>query len=133
MPRLLRLVLVLRVPTLLGVGLLSATATSAGAHEERPAVFPDGTGTRPTFLGYDNSNHRVVCRPESRARIAKMPDGERKRLAPRGVLPQLHGDLPAAGIGSSAGDRGARWGRPAAAVLAGDVLLDVLDVVARCA
>ena len=40
MPRLLRLVLVLCVPALLAAGLLSATATSAGAHEERPAVVP---------------------------------------------------------------------------------------------
>ena len=80
MPRLLRLVLLLFVPALLAGGLLAATATSAGAHEERPAQFPDGTGKRPAFLGYDNPNSRVVCRPGSRARIAKMPDGGRKRL-----------------------------------------------------
>ena len=79
MPRLLRLVLVLCVPALLVAGLLAATATSARAHEERPAEFPDGSGTRPTFLGYDNPNHRVVCRPDSRARIAGMPDGNVKR------------------------------------------------------
>ena len=80
MPRLLRLVLVLCVPALLVAGLLAATATAARAHEERPAEFPDGTGKRPTFLGYDNPNNRVVCRPESRARIAAMPEGRTKRL-----------------------------------------------------
>lgn len=79
MPRLLRLVLVLSVPTLLVAGLLSATATSARAHEERPAEFPDGSGKRPTFLGYDNPHNRVVCRPESRSRIATMPAGQVKR------------------------------------------------------
>ena len=80
MPRLLRLVIALFVPTLLAGGLLVAASTSASAHEERPAQFPDGKGHRPSFLGYDNPNSRVVCRPESRSRIEKMPAGERKRL-----------------------------------------------------
>ena len=37
-------------------------------------------GTVPKFLGYDNPNSRVVCRPESRNRIEKMPAGKRKQL-----------------------------------------------------
>ena len=44
------------------------------------AQFPDGKGHRPSFKGYDNPNSRVVCRPESRARIEKMPASQRKRL-----------------------------------------------------
>jgi hypothetical protein len=80
MPRLLRLVLVPCVPALLVAGLLAAASTPARAHEERPAEFPDGSGKRPTFLGYDNPDNRVVCRPGSRARIARMPAGKVKRL-----------------------------------------------------
>lgn len=83
MPRLLRLVLALFVPALLAAGLLSATAGPAGAHEERPARFPDGSGHRPKFLGYDNPNSRVVCRPESAARIAAMPAGNLKSINQR--------------------------------------------------
>jgi hypothetical protein len=83
MPRRIRLVLALFIPTLLAAGLVTATATSASAHEERPAEFPDGKGMRPTFLGYDNPQARVVCRPESRARIAKMPAGSTKRVNER--------------------------------------------------
>ncbi len=54
-------------------------ASPASAHEEREASFPDGTGKRPAFLGLDNPRHRVVCRPDSRERIAKMPAGPLKR------------------------------------------------------
>jgi hypothetical protein len=54
-------------------------AAPASAHEERPASFPDGTGKRPAFLGLDNPRHRVVCRPDSRRRIAGMPAGALKR------------------------------------------------------
>lgn len=78
MPRPLRLVLALFVPALLSAGLLAVSATPAGAHEERPARFPDGSGHRPSFLGYDNPNSRVVCRPESAARISAMPAGKLK-------------------------------------------------------
>ncbi len=49
--------------------------TPATAHEERPAQFPDGTGHRPQFLGYDNPLQRVVCRPDSAATIRSMPPG----------------------------------------------------------
>ncbi|CAI9405046.1 right-handed parallel beta-helix repeat-containing protein [Nocardioides sp. T2.26MG-1] len=50
-------------------------AGPAAAHEERPAQFPDGTGHRPSFLGYDNPRQRVVCQRDSAGRIAAMPDG----------------------------------------------------------
>ncbi|MDQ4084613.1 MAG: hypothetical protein M3165_02240, partial [Actinomycetota bacterium] len=49
-------------------------APLASAHEERPAEFPDGSGTRPSYLGLDNPRHRVVCRPGSERRINAMPD-----------------------------------------------------------
>ncbi len=58
-----------------GVGL----SAPASAHEERPAVFPDGTGSRPAFLGLDNPRHRVVCRPNSDDLVAAMPRGPLKR------------------------------------------------------
>ena len=53
--------------------------TAASAHEEREAVFPDGAGKRPQFLGLANPERRVVCRPQSRGRIAEMPPGPLKR------------------------------------------------------
>ncbi|MFC4783729.1 right-handed parallel beta-helix repeat-containing protein [Nocardioides sp. MAHUQ-72] len=58
-----------------GVGV----APPADAHEERPAVFPDGTGHRPSFLGWDNPRQRVVCKPGSQRRIEAMPEGAVKR------------------------------------------------------
>jgi hypothetical protein len=63
-------------------GLLLGGAGLAGpasAHEEREASFPDGSGQRPAFLGLDNPRSRVVCRPDSAERIAKMPAGPLKR------------------------------------------------------
>lgn len=60
---------------LLGLGGL----VPAAAHEEREATFPDGSAKRPTFLGLDNPERRVVCRPGSRARIDRMPAGPLKR------------------------------------------------------
>jgi hypothetical protein len=59
--------------------LLLAGIAPASAHEERPATFPDGTGSRPSYLGLDNPRHRVVCRPDSARRIARMPDGTLKQ------------------------------------------------------
>jgi Right handed beta helix region len=50
-------------------------AAPASAHEERPAQFPDGTGHRPSFLGYDNPRQRVVCQADSARLVAAMPDG----------------------------------------------------------
>jgi len=53
--------------------------TPASAHEERPSVFPDGTGSVPTYLGLDNARHRVVCKPDSDERVARMPAGPLKQ------------------------------------------------------
>ncbi len=50
-------------------------AAPASAHEERPAQFPDGTGHRPSFLGFDNPRQRVVCQSDSAQLVAAMPDG----------------------------------------------------------
>ncbi len=51
----------------------------ASAHEERPAGFPDGKGSVPQYLGLTNPEHRVVCTPSSRKRIAAMPAGSLKK------------------------------------------------------
>ena len=75
-----RLVLSLTVAPLL---VLTALSVPGMAHEERPAEFPDGTGDRPTFLGYDNPRQRVVCQRSSSRRIAAMPDGRAKRRSER--------------------------------------------------
>jgi len=56
-------------------------ASPGAAHEEREASFPDGSGTRPVFLGYDNERKRVVCKPSSASRIAALPDGRMKRVS----------------------------------------------------
>jgi len=77
MPRLAPVLLTLLVA--LGVGPGLALSAPASAHEERPAEFPDGTGHRPSFLGWDNPRQRVVCKPSSERRIEAMPDGAVKR------------------------------------------------------
>ena len=59
---------------LLGI-FVTCLAAPAAAHEEREATFPDGSGSRPTYLGMDNPRSRVVCRPDSEARISAMPAG----------------------------------------------------------
>ena len=61
------LVLVAMVAGLMAAGGLSP----ASAHEERPASFPDGTGSVPQYLGLDNPRHRVVCKADSAERIAR--------------------------------------------------------------
>ena len=68
-----------RALVLLFLLLSVAWAAPAAAHEERPAEFPDGSGQRPQFLGYDNPRQRVVCRPGSADEIAAMPAGEVRR------------------------------------------------------
>ncbi|RYP86457.1 hypothetical protein EKO23_09135 [Nocardioides guangzhouensis] len=84
MPRPTRLVPLLLLAPLLALGLLTTTGGSpASAHEERPAVFPDGDGRRPAFLGWDNPRRRVVCTPASRDLVAAMPDGPAKRRSTR--------------------------------------------------
>lgn len=54
---------------LTGVVLLGF-ASAASAHEERPAQFPDGTGSVPAYRPYPAPNRLVVCRPDSQQRIA---------------------------------------------------------------
>ena len=79
MPQLRRAILALVVvPGLVATG-LAAGSTAASAHEERPAQFPDGTGHRPSFLGFDNQHSRVVCKPGSADLIAAMPAGPVKK------------------------------------------------------
>jgi parallel beta helix pectate lyase-like protein len=68
------LVLMAMVAGLMAVGSLSP----ASAHEERPASFPDGSGSVPKYLGLDNPRHRVVCKPDSAERIARMKPGALK-------------------------------------------------------
>jgi hypothetical protein len=64
--------------------LLSGFAiTAASAHEERPAQFPDGTGHRPTFLGWHNADRRVVCKPKSAGLVEAMPAGNAKQRSQR--------------------------------------------------
>ncbi len=62
----------------LGVGV-----SPAAAHEERPAVFPDGTSEVPRFLGYDNPRRRVVCADESPREVRRMRPGTLKRANKR--------------------------------------------------
>lgn len=64
---------------LVTAALLGLAAPPASAHEERPATFPDGSGSRPTFLGLDNPQRKVVCTDRSADLIAAMPDGALKR------------------------------------------------------
>ena len=54
------------------------TGTSASAHEEREAGFPDGSGSVPKYRGLSNKNFRVVCTSASKSKIARMPKGSLK-------------------------------------------------------
>lgn len=54
------------------------TASSASAHEEREAGFPDGKGVVPKYLGLSNTRYRVVCTTASKSKIAAMPSGSLK-------------------------------------------------------
>lgn len=58
------------------VGLLSMSPASA--HEERPAVFPDGKAAVPKYRGLTNTNFRVVCNSGSKSRVARMPSSSLK-------------------------------------------------------
>lgn len=69
-----RLLLVPLTAVLVALTVLAGVAPAA-AHEERPAQFPDATGERPSFLGYDNPRQRVVCQRRSADLIAAMPAG----------------------------------------------------------
>ncbi len=83
MPRLARTLLTLVVAPMLVATTLAVGSAPANAHEERPAGFPDATGKRPKFLGYDNTRSRVVCRPDSAKRIKAMPKGKAKQRSKR--------------------------------------------------
>ncbi|WP_372727690.1 right-handed parallel beta-helix repeat-containing protein [Nocardioides sp.] len=83
MARVARILLTLLVAPGLSALALTVPASPAQAHEERPAGFPDETGKRPKFLGYDNARHRVVCRPNSAKRIKAMPPGRAKQRSRR--------------------------------------------------
>lgn len=68
----------MRTPGRLAVvlGVVSAVvlaAVPAAAHEERPAQFPSGNGSVPTYRPYPAPNHLVVCTKDSASRIAKLP------------------------------------------------------------
>lgn len=59
----------------LGLGLPG----SALAHEERASQFPAGTGSTPTYRTLDQAAaHLVVCKPSSKAAIAKIADPKRR-------------------------------------------------------
>lgn len=64
--------------------LLGAGGTGAYAHEERASVFPPGTGSTPTYRPFAEATPRlVVCKPESKALIAKIADPRLKALNTR--------------------------------------------------
>lgn len=65
----------LSVSALAVVAFLAGPGSAAQAHEERPAQFPDGTGSVPTYRPYPAPNRLVVCRPGTADRIASY-DGE---------------------------------------------------------
>ncbi|RYU10047.1 right-handed parallel beta-helix repeat-containing protein [Nocardioides iriomotensis] len=73
--RTLRVLVVSVLAALVGSLTVLVGAAPASAHEERPAEFPDGTGTRPTYLGLDNPRSRVVCTSDSAKRIRAMTPG----------------------------------------------------------
>jgi hypothetical protein len=55
--------------------LVGAGATGALAHEERASVFPDGTGTTPSYRPFTEASPRlVVCKPESKALVKKIAE-----------------------------------------------------------
>jgi hypothetical protein len=56
---------------------LTVPAGLAGAHAERPTVFPDGTGVVPDYR--TDGPYLTVCRPDSGERIAALPAEARGR------------------------------------------------------
>jgi hypothetical protein len=79
MSRAARVFVTLLLSAPLALGLVALGAGPSAAHEERPATFPDGTGKVPKFRGYKNPRSRVVCRPNSKGLIAKLPQGKVKQ------------------------------------------------------
>ena len=64
--------------------LVGTGATGALAHEERDSVFPPGTGSTPTYRPFSEATPRlVVCKPESKALIAKIADPKLRALNTR--------------------------------------------------
>jgi hypothetical protein len=59
---------------LVTMALTALAATPALGHEERPAVFPDGTGSVPKYRPMPDKTRLVVCAPDSAAGIAAITD-----------------------------------------------------------
>ena len=58
-----------------GAVMLVGAAGTASAHEERESQFPSGNGTTPTYRPFSEATPRlVVCKPDSRQRIARIAD-----------------------------------------------------------
>lgn len=65
---------------LAGVATLLALAPAARAHGERPAFFPDGSGSFPKYRVLKKSDRPlVVCKPDSRSRIVKLKGHVRRK------------------------------------------------------
>jgi hypothetical protein len=63
---------------------LTAGATGAAAHEERESTFPPGNQSTPTYRPFAESTPRlVVCKPESKALVARIADTRLKALNSR--------------------------------------------------
>src|SRR5215208_6698634 len=59
---------------LLALVLAAGIAGPAPAHKERPAVFPDGTGSVPAYRPMVADPHLVVCAGDSKRRIGRIAD-----------------------------------------------------------
>ncbi|CAB4697093.1 MAG: hypothetical protein F2667_03825 [Actinobacteria bacterium] len=82
----------------LAIGLvLAVLAAPAVAHEERESQFPPGDGTVPVKRSYAQaSDVIVVCKPDSRRRIARLPDAGVRRFNQRLLKDCEHRDIQAA-------------------------------------
>ena len=82
----------------LAIGLVLAVLTApAVAHEERESQFPPGDGTVPVKRSYAQaSDVIVVCKPDSRRRIARLPDAGVRRFNQRLLKDCEHRDIQAA-------------------------------------
>jgi hypothetical protein len=58
----------------LALVLAAGVAGPAPAHKERPAVFPDGTGSVPAYRPMVADPHLVVCAGDSKRRIGRIAD-----------------------------------------------------------
>jgi hypothetical protein len=64
----------------LALVLLASLALPAVAHTERPAEFPDGSGSVPKYRPMIAEPNMVVCKADSKARIKKIPDAELRKI-----------------------------------------------------